>query len=96
MILEVVRSTRRSTKIQGICKEFLQSKSITHFAAIHWRYDLKDYLHFHTGGEQVNKIKSIRADPTKFAQEVFKQMTKVGAKTILLFRIEIKNYFDKL
>ena len=98
MILEVIRSTRRSQKIQKICNEFLESKSITHFAALHWRYDVKDWLNLNTKNQQrtdtVGKIKSIRADPTEFSQKVIAEMKKIEATTILLFRKGINFWID--
>ena len=90
MILEVIRSTRRSQKVQKISLEFLESKSITHFAALHWRYDLKDWLNLNNGeGENVQKIKSIRENPAEFSKNVIEEMKKIEATTIILFRIGI-------
>ena len=90
MILAVIRSTRRSQKIQKICNEFLESKSITHFAALHWRYDIKDWLNLNAKNQQraetVGKIKSNRADTREFSQKVIAEMKKIEARTILLFR----------
>jgi hypothetical protein len=92
MILDVIRSTRRSKKIQQISNDFLKSKMITHFSALHWRYDLKDFLHLRSNGKENSKINSIRADPTNLVKKVLAEMKKINATNILLFRIRIDTY----
>jgi hypothetical protein len=89
MILDVIRKTRRSSKIRDIAKDFIAFKNISTCAALHWRYDLKDWLNLQTGKKLsgvVEKIKSIRVNPTVFCTKIIQEMTRLNTSTLLLLR----------
>jgi len=81
---EIVKSTRRPIYIQKIVEQFFEQEIKEEYAALHWRYDPKDWFRhcdWEAEGESVCAVvKNARNNPEKYGMKLLEdlQERKIG------------------